>query len=565
MRLHLAFGFAAISMSAACIGDSDPAPPSGGSGGGASSGASSNSSSTTTSGSSSSGGGVGSGGMGGGSSSGSGMGGGSGSGGMDAGMMTTSPPFEWVGIVGTGQSLSAGFMGLPLVSTSQPYGNLKLFDSGSHPKYDGVGDQLSMVPLAAPIRPQFSGPYSGNIYPNNIYGETPNEAMGNQLSKTANDVGGFIYTSVHSVVGESGESISAIKKGGTGRAYAATLYEANAIKALADAAGQTFGYAAIILTHGETDWNDPTYGAQIRQLWVDYNADLRAITGQRRMIPMLLSQQDSHPDIAGVRARSTLAQWKLGVDYPGEILCVGPKYQYAYIWDHVHFDGVSYRRLGEKYAEVLARVTLLGQTWKPLQPRLVTRAGATITVELDVPDPPLAWEETIDPPHQGGTTQWANGRGFEVADSTGPLTIASVTLLASSVQITLAAVPSGQNLVVRYAMTQDVSAFTSGTPDGRRGQLRDSDPFVGLDQQALACNATNGSATITAGVANAFAQRSVGDRVIGPGVPADTVVIGKWNDTMALSRSFTGQSGPASLSFHHDHRNYCVQFELPVP
>ena len=536
-------GLAAVLLLAAC--DSDSTLPFPGGVGGAPTGASSSSASVTTSGSSG--------------------GGGGGIGGMDAGTMVTPPPFDWMGIVGTGQSLSVGYTGMPLVSTTQPYQNRKLLDSGPDPKYDGAEDQLTLVPLVAPIRPQFPG-YPGNVYPNNIYGETPNEGMGNQLSKTANDLGGLAYDSIHSVIGESGQSITVLEKNGTGKAYAATLYEANAIKALADAAGKTFGYGAIILTHGETDADDPEYGAQIRQLWADYNADLRAITGQTTPIPLLVSQQSTFPSGAGSRSRSTLAQWQLGVDYPGEILCVGPKYQYAYYPDHVHFDGVNYRRLGEKYAEVLARVTLLGETWKPLQPRSVARAGAMITVELDVPDPPLAWEETISPPHQTTSMQWASGRGFEVEDDTGPLTILSVSLQESSVQIALAAPPAGQNLVVRYAMTQDVDGFTGGTSDARRGQLRDSDPFVGLDQETIDCSAASGSAEITAGAAGAFAGRTVGDLVSGPGVPAGTVVIAKSSDeAMTLSQSFTGQDGAASLSFHHDQRNYCVQFELPVP
>jgi hypothetical protein len=32
------------------------------------------------------------------------------------------------------------------------------------------------------------------------------------------------------------------------------------------------------------------------------------------------------------------------------------------------------------------------------------RTGAKITVDFDVPNPPLAWEETISPPHQAANT-----------------------------------------------------------------------------------------------------------------------------------------------------------------
>src|SRR5580700_10711089 len=35
-------------------------------------------------------------------------------------------PWDWSGIIGTGQSLSVGARGLPVLSTNQPYHNLKL-------------------------------------------------------------------------------------------------------------------------------------------------------------------------------------------------------------------------------------------------------------------------------------------------------------------------------------------------------------------------------------------------------------------------------------------------------
>src|SRR5438067_58250 len=63
------------------------------------------------------------------------------------------PPrhFDWVAIVGTGQSLSVGAAGTPVVSTKQPYHNLKLFDSGPPPHYPlNGGGMLSLVPLAEP-------------------------------------------------------------------------------------------------------------------------------------------------------------------------------------------------------------------------------------------------------------------------------------------------------------------------------------------------------------------------------------------------------------------------------
>src|SRR5689334_8563946 len=60
----------------------------------------------------------------------------SGSGGS-GGVSTSAPAWDWVGIVGTGQSLSVGANGTPLTQTSQPYNNLKLaLGSATVPPYD---------------------------------------------------------------------------------------------------------------------------------------------------------------------------------------------------------------------------------------------------------------------------------------------------------------------------------------------------------------------------------------------------------------------------------------------
>jgi hypothetical protein len=471
-------------------------------------------------------------------------------------------PFDWVGIVSTGQSLSVGATSTPVVSSAQPYHNLMLADAAPDPKFDGQGDMLSLAPLTAPIRPVAGG---GVAYPHNILGETPSEGTSNQISALTLARGGFDTVSVASNVGESGQSISVIKKGGTGKAYAATLYEGAAIKALAKEQGKSFGYGAIILTHGETDAGDATYEAQISKLQDDYNTDLKALTGQQVDIPLLISQQGTFPQDANSFALSTLAAWQLGVKAPGKVLCVGPKYQYEYSGDHIHLPAAQSRRLGEKYAEVYVRAILMKEPWAPLQPTSVSRSGAVITVDFHVPDPPLAWEETISPPHQEVVKQWAAGRGFEVADSTGPLTITDVAITGSSVTVTLAAPPTGQNLQLSYALIQDKAGYSGGTDNGRRGQLRDSDAFLGYDAETIACTVQQGSTAIVEATPGALAQRSTTDLVTGAGLAEGAVVTARSGDNVTLSQPWTGASGTVMLSFHADQRNYGVQFALPVP
>jgi hypothetical protein len=174
-------------------------------------------------------------------------------GGTPVGAPPPRPPYDWMGVVGTGQSLSVGAEGNPLISTKQPYQNLKLALGGAIvPPYDPNLATLMMVPLVEPIRP-FAGAYPG-AYPTNIYGETPHTAMANQISALfAAQKGQGDYQTVHTVVGESGMGIAIINKtatqtGNMGHSYPATLFEAQAIKRLAMMAGKTYGVGAIILT-----------------------------------------------------------------------------------------------------------------------------------------------------------------------------------------------------------------------------------------------------------------------------------------------------------------------------
>ncbi|HTN82508.1 MAG TPA: dockerin [Sorangium sp.] len=339
---------------------------------------------------------------------------------------------------------------------------------------------LSMVPLVEPIRAMATGYPSP--YPRNIYGESPHTAMGDQITTLAQAATGSDLISVHTVVGESGQAMSVIKKGAsdtgtTGRAYAASLFEAGAIARLASAQGKTYGVGAIVITHGESDAGSSTYKNDLIQLWRDYNNDLKPLTGQTQAIPMFVSQQHAYPSGANQRSAATLAQWQAGVDRPGEIVCSGPKYQYPYASDNLHMTTDGYERLGEKLGQIYHEKVVQGRDWRPLEPTRVERSGRVITVRFHVPVPPLAWDSSLPAPHQGALTEWAQGRGFEVRTGSSRIRITSVEISGDTVRITCGSDLPTTGLYVGYAMTSDGTAFAGRT--WRSGQLRDSDPFVG--------------------------------------------------------------------------------------
>ena len=395
--------------------------------------------------------------------------------------------YDITGVIGSGQSLSIGAQAADVADTTQPFSNLKLaLGTATPPPFDPNDASLSLVPLVEPIRP-FPNTYP-SAYPRNIYGETPHTAMGNTVSALVRAADGGEYVTAHTVVGENGQGMVRLRKGAEetvdgeksqGRAYAATLFEVAAIKRLAAAQHKTYGVGAIILTHGETDSGSAAYEQDLVQLWTDYNADIRAITDQTESIPLLVTQQQGIDFAEGAvrgASASALAQWRVGVDHPRDILCVGPKYQYPYAADTLHLDTRGYQLLGEKYGQVYFERVVLGRDWAPLQPTNVTVQGRTITVTFHVPVPPLAWDESLPAPHQSALTEWRAARGFELRSGTTPLPIETVAISGASVVVTSGAdIPAGA--VLGYAVTSDGSV--PPRTSRRIGQLRDSDPFVG--------------------------------------------------------------------------------------
>jgi hypothetical protein len=394
--------------------------------------------------------------------------------------------WDWVGIVGTGQSLAVGDHGNPIKSTTQPYGNLKLSTGTLAWPVDANDAKLTLVPLTEPVGRLARGYPSA--WPENISGETMHSSMGNQMTVLAR-AGNRDLVSVHGEFGENGQCMTYLHKGAkpdgvNGRAFQATLIEAQAITRLAAAAGKTYGVGAIALVHGECDSVNLTYEDDLVKLWTDYNTDLRAITGQAQKIPMLVSQQNS----TSSHSASTLAQWQVGVHHPEDFVCVGPKYQYPCATDGTHLTVDGYRLLGEKMGQVYFERRVLSHDWQPLQPTSLERKGdRIISVKFHVPVLPLAWDADLQPPHQNSMLEWALGKGFEVRAGTKRLTINSADIVCSTgdtVEITMADELPAAGVIVTYALYGESSPrLVPVTGTARWGLLRDSDPFVGSSTQ----------------------------------------------------------------------------------
>jgi hypothetical protein len=484
--------------------------------------------------------------------------------------------FDYWGFVHTGQSLSVGSAGGTPNAAPQPFGNLQLFDSTG--QYTDTGS-FSLALLRSPIRPL---PYTAN-YPQNIGGETPAEGMANQLSALTLAREGAPLVAVPSVVGQGGRQLSIINKQAGAQypavnpsmvssAYWASLFEVTQIRTLAMAQGKRYGIGAIVMTHGENDalsleLTEQRYADGLFTLLTDYRADLMAITGQSANFPMFLTQQHIVKGDVHTASGMTLGQALAAEQHPGEIVLVGPKYQFEYASDRVHLPAAAYERLGEKYAEIVDQHVLQGRPFRPLEPKAVARAGNVLRVSFNVPSPPLAFESAF-PVLQEASYPWRLGKGFEVREADGTkVVITNVALSIASpgtVEITLDRVP-GPNAQIAYALTSASSpgaptAYAGGFIGGRHGNLHDSDPFVPRDRIQVGVNVAG--AVLTS--AGAFVRTTTHDRVTFAGETGEWTVVAHTVDTVTLDRPAPMRATLAA-TLMSDQRNYAVSFARVVP
>lgn len=338
-------------------------------------------------------------------------------------------------IVNSGQSLAVGVNGDPALSTTQPYAN-KMFVGGVR-----TTNLASLVPLIEGTDPAV---------------ETHCSAAANLMTElTSHD---FLMSNA----GVTATPYSGLKKGTV--PYTLSIDQVTAGKSLAEGGALTHGVTGIFIVHGEADANagSTTYDADMAEWFTDYNADIKAITGQTEVIPMFHSQVSSFPDsdVPPAQLRASLAN-------PNLVL-VGPKYQLEYAPDLVHLSNHGYQQMGEYYSKAYDKVRR-GERGLPLYPTSIVRNGATVDVTFHVPVPPLVLDTTLVVAAEGMGFIWVNDpEGDILASQVGQTPSTSVVLTGSnSVRITLQSDPGAPG---RLAYAQKAGH--------QRGNLRDSDTTV---------------------------------------------------------------------------------------
>lgn len=415
-------------------------------------------------------------------------------------------------VLSTGASDSVANGGVPVLSTSQPFGNVS-FDTGviTASNCDGSGCTVYQTPSS------FVGLKEGDSFFDNSHVETMSSGLGNQATVFATQYFANLGVSMPrhdvlvSVHGRSGNPYWCLrlqtanvepgygpcyfpKSAGYVAPFDEALEQVRSAKTIAEAMGKTYVVRAVTLIggQGESDSNEQNFqflvstDGQNRKLldytdalfdlqW-DYETKVREITGQSEPIPMFISQFGSMATSESVIPKRQL---DAHLTSKGKIVLVTPNYPFTHYTDCLHYNAYSQRRLGAYFAKAYQRVVVEGGVWEPTRPRSIERNGAILTVKYVVPVPPLVIDTTRV---SADNTKFPVKPydGFIFRDSTMSASITNVQVTApDTVTITLSKVPTGASKVIRYAYEAQSTDRCPGPTNGARGNIRDSDTSAG--------------------------------------------------------------------------------------
>lgn len=354
-----------------------------------------------------------------------------------------------------GQSNTPGYISTPAITSTDAYPGVALMfasNAGPIPEYPTVIGGAGTLTNLLEVNAIFKGE---SISSSMIFSMLDNQLAVRPRIKAIPFGSGY-----------PGAAYTAIKKG-TGP-YADMISQATRITTLGAAeiaAGNTPWtkvpaiVRAFILMHGETDWNNASYGANLTQFQSDFEADVKAVTGQKESVPMIITQMAAlrffaAPPDASATNQSCLQQLAVSISNP-KIFLAGPTYWVPTI-DYAHWVNTSKRLIGEMVNKCRQKVVDEGRDWVPVSPKpfgqwTVNVGAGTILIPMNVPIGPLAFDTTLvsDP----------GNKGFSYTDSLGR-TITNVQITgANSDQILITLSGSiGSTAVLDYAYSNGVNA-----------------------------------------------------------------------------------------------------------
>ena len=354
-------------------------------------------------------------------------------------------------IVGSGQSLSMG-SGSVVTTTQPPTANRLLT----------IQDGVRLTSETGTLTSGMVAPFKPLVAKTTEIPVVQLSAQLNRIRALPSDAG--LLTSCH---GRGGQTIAQLSKGSV--CYSNSIVAVTAAKAEADRLGLGYSVPFVDWIQGEYDWTMPSgaYVTALLQLQSDYDADIRAASGQTKAVPILLDQISNWSAYGGTDSYVPLDQLKAALDYPQKFICAGPKYWVPTNADGVHLPADSTMRVGAMHARA-AQAIINGASWKPTHAVSAKRSGNVVMLKFHLPVAPLVIDTALvtDP----------GNLGLRYSDTGSTASIQSVRQVSSdTLEITLTAVPTGTSPYIGIA-DRAVAGAAGGPTTGARACLRDSSP-----------------------------------------------------------------------------------------
>ncbi|MBS7545694.1 hypothetical protein [Ancylobacter oerskovii] len=295
------------------------------------------------------------------------------------------------------------------------------------------------------------------------------------------------YGGLYIVSAQGGTAYTGLKKGTA--VYNNMLTAVTRAKLLAP----LYGYTSVLVEyisvkHGEADAGNVSYKDNLIEWRADYDADIRAITGQTAPVHFIMQMpsSDRNGDAGHYATKAMLDLHNespyfhvSGADYPyldEYYVDAAPTNQF------LHLTGPGTHFAGEYV--YLAERAVFGSRFGKGQ--IVQMVGATITgldveLQFSTPYPPLVFDTT--------TISERDWRGIVIRDSAGDYAVASGSITDDGstdgigrMTLTLAAAPTGTGLEARVARSNhpggDINLNPRTAATVPRSNIRDSAPFV---------------------------------------------------------------------------------------
>ncbi|NDP21144.1 MAG: T9SS type A sorting domain-containing protein [Paludibacter sp.] len=371
---------------------------------------------------------------------------------------------EYQHLIIYGQSLSVGHQSWPPLSTT-PVNNNFMIGSQVWTNYDNPVTNVLNPLIANPAKAVETQP---KLRTSSMMCECPLVSAANHIQlKTAGQ-----YKFIASSCGTGGQSIEQLSK-----EYSSPTDYANFTNAITYASSITSSIhcPAIFWMQGEDNYTkgSPTstsgltggtctsdkarYKMLMLSLKNNMQNDIQLKYNQTDK-PVFITYQVGKSFSKGKELNIGMAQLEAANEYD-DIICAGPVYYLPDRWGHLDANG--YRWFGEILGKVYYKNQVLGEDFRPLQPKEISRTidPKVVKVKFLVPYLPLVLDEKL--------ISKQPDFGFEIYLNGTKVALASVVVNGDCIDLTST-----------IDLTGDVEVVYAGINTSGKGNLRDSDPYT---------------------------------------------------------------------------------------